>query len=92
MDTTFKQGKTKNVAYTGTAGTTVSVSSSTTKVRVWASTNCFVLIGYAPTATSSEMPMTAGLPEVLDIVPGQKVSFIRQSISGTGYITQMSKN
>lgn len=92
MDTTFKQGKTVTIAYTGTAATIAAVSAATTKVRLWATTNCFISIGDAPTATSSDMPLTAGLPEVFDIVPGQKVSAIRIADSGDIYVTSLSKN
>lgn len=91
MDTTFKQGVTKSVAYTGTAGTIAAVGAKTTKVRVWCSTDAFVKIGDAPTATTSDMPMAAGIPEYFDITPGQKVSYIQSATGGTGYATEMSK-
>jgi len=91
-DTTFKQGLTVSVAYTGTAGTTAAVGAKTTKVRVWCSTDSFVRIGVAPTATTADMPVTAGTPEYFDINPGEKVSAIQSAINGIVYATQMSKN
>lgn len=91
METTFKQGLTRKVSYTDTAGTTAAVGATTTKARVWSSSDCFILIGAAPTATTSEMPVAAGIPEYFDITPGQKVSFIRDAVSGVGYVTEMSK-
>ena len=91
MDTTFKQGATKSVAYTGTAGTTAAVGSKTTKARIWATTDCFVRIGDSLTATTSDMPVAAGIPEYFDINPGQTVSFIQSQTGGSGYVTEMSK-
>lgn len=91
METTFKQGITQTVSYTGTAGTISAVSGTTTKVRIYSTTDSFVKIGDNPTADTSDMPVSAGIPEYFDIEPGQKVSFVRSSIDGDGYVTEMSK-
>ncbi|MES3016220.1 MAG: hypothetical protein V4721_00515 [Bacteroidota bacterium] len=94
METTFKIGMTlPAVAYTDSAVQSAAVSLTTTKVRIWCSTDCFIKIGSNPTASATDgMPMSGGLPEFFDIRPGERISMIRQTVSGNGYITQMSKN
>ena len=93
METTYKPGQPRSVSYTGTAGEAEAVSAKTTKIRVYATTNCFIKISTAGTsATSSDMPLTAELAEYFDCEPDSIVSFIRQSSDGTGYVTDMSKS
>lgn len=89
-ETSYLPGITQSKAYTGTAAA-IDTKLTTTKVRIWASTDCFVAFGASPTATSSDMPITALQPEYFDITPGHKISAIRQSASGTLYVTEMSK-
>jgi hypothetical protein len=86
-----RQGATQKVAYTGTAGTiTNGVGAQTYQVRVVTTTDAFILIGDSPTATTSDMPTFAGLPEYFTITPGQKVSAIQSSAGGSLYVTELS--
>jgi hypothetical protein len=93
-----RQGTTQKVAYTGTAGTipngvgaqTYGVGAQTYQVRIVCTTGAFVLIGDSPTATTSDMPTFADLPEYFTITPGQKVSAIQSSSGGTLYVTELS--
>lgn len=91
MDTTFIMGKTNTVVYTGTAGTTIASSKTTTKMRLYTTTNAFFKVGANPTATTSDVPITAGIPEYVDCSAEDKVSFIQSSANGTGYMTEVSK-
>lgn len=86
-----RQGTTKSVAYTGTAGTISNgISASVLKIRVVCTTDAFVKIGDSPTATTSDMPVFASQPEYFTCTPGQKVSAIQSSSGGTLYVTEMS--
>lgn len=92
MDTTFKINSNQSVTYTGTAGQTSAVSTTTTKVRIYTTTDALFLIGSNPTATATNStPTTAGIPEFWDIDPGQKISFLQQTVGGTAYVTEVSK-
>lgn len=84
-------GKTNSVSYTGTAGTTIASSATTTKMRIVTDSDAFYKVGANPTATTADTPIFAGIPEYIDCTPTDKVSFIRSSVSGTGYMTEVSK-
>lgn len=91
-DTTYNPGATKSASYTGTAGAAEAVSKKTTKIRIYATTDCFIKITTAGTsATTSDMPLTGKIAEYFDCDPSSIVSFIQQSAGGTGYVTEMSK-
>lgn len=88
----FKPGLTQNVAYTATAGTiTNPVSDGVQVLRIWLTTAGFIKIAASPTATTSDIPMPAGVPEYFIVPPGQKVSAIRSASDGTLYVTEMSR-
>jgi hypothetical protein len=81
----------QNVAYTGTAGAIANgVGTQTYKVRVVTTTAAFIAIGDSPTATSSDTYIPADSAEYFTITPGQKVSAIRLSSSGTLYVTEIT--
>lgn len=87
-------GKTQDpISYTGTAGQSIAVPADCTKVRLYVDSDAFFLVGSNPTATVSNgsVPIAGGIPEYIDIVPGQKISFIRSSVSGTAYVTPVRK-
>lgn len=82
---------TQNVSYTGTAGTiTNAVGAQTRVVRITATSDAFIVFGVNPTATSAGMLLTAGLTDYFHIAPGEKVSAIQSSASGTLYVTEMT--
>lgn len=88
---TGRLGTVQSVAYTGTAGTIANgVALGTMKVRVCTTTDAFIKISNAPTATTSDVPMFAGLPEYFTINQGEKVSAIQSTASGTLTVVEMS--
>lgn len=58
-------------------------------VRVMATTVAFIAIGPAPTATTAGFPLAAGVPVVIALNEGDKVSAIRESVSGTLYVVEL---
>ncbi len=86
----FRYGATHKVAYTDTAGTIASgVSNACELVLVWASTDCHIAIGTAPTATVNDKPVTAKVDTPVVVNPNDKVSAIRQASNGTLYVTEL---
>lgn len=86
-----RPGATQSVAYTGTAGTiSNAVGAQTYQVRVWCTSQAYIAFGASPTATTSDIPIPANTPEYFTITPGQKVSAVRDSTSGTLFVTEMS--
>lgn len=87
----WRAGTSQNVAYTGTAGTiTNAVGTYTRFVRIVTTTAAFVKIGKSPTATTSDMYMPAGIPEVFQIGEGEKVSAVQASAGGSLYVTELT--
>jgi hypothetical protein len=81
----------QSVAYTGTAGTIANaVGSQTYKVRVVATTDCYIKIDNGPTATTSDTLLPGLSAEYFTITPGQKVSAIQVSAGGTLNVTEIS--
>lgn len=62
-----------------TSGTTVQSAAfggDTKLVRIWCDTQSAVAFGANPTATTSNMPLSAGVPEYFQVIAGQKAAFI----------------
>ena len=76
-------------AYTDTAAATDAVIASQI-VRVWSSTDCHIKFGSSPTATTSDVPLTAKSVEYLLVPePGvSKLSAVRQANSGDIYVME----
>jgi hypothetical protein len=87
---TGRLGTHQSAAYTGTAGTiTNAIGSGSYKVRVVVTSAAYVKVGDSPTATSSDVYMAADAPEYFSCTPGQKVSAIQVSASGTLHVTEI---
>lgn len=82
----------QSVAYTGTAGTSAAVNASANYVIVTLTTDGYIAIGSAPTATTGDMFLPAFVPSPPLRVTGStsKVSAIRDSVSGTMKIAEFS--
>lgn len=83
---------TQTVAYTGTAGAiSNAVGANIHRVRITVTTDAFVAFGSAPTATTSDMYVSAGYDHLFTIKPGQKVSAVQVSTGGNLYVTEMTQ-
>lgn len=90
VNTSYYPSTHQSIAYTGTAGTiSNAVGAATTQVRVYCTTDAYIKIGSSPTATTSDIPVSAMGYEYFSIRPGEKVSAIRVSASGTLHVTEM---
>jgi len=86
-----RMGTHQSIAYTGTAGTVANVcSAGVQKVRVVATSACYIAIGTSPTATTAGMYMPADTVEYFTIAAGEKVSAIQSSAGGTLHVTEIS--
>jgi hypothetical protein len=87
---TGRLGAAQDVSYTGTAGVVANgVSIGVTKVRVLVTTDAFVTTdGTTPSANSGAY-IPALSPEYLTVTPGQHVSAVQVSASGTLYVTEL---
>jgi len=84
-------GTHQSVAYTGTAGTVANVvSAGVQKVRVVASSACYIAIGVSPTATTAGIYLPADTVEYFTIAAGEKVSAIQFSAGGTLHVTEVA--
>jgi hypothetical protein len=84
-------GTHQSVAFTGTAGTVANViTSGVQKVRVCATSACYIAIGVSPTATTASVYMPANTVEYFTIGPGEKVSAIQLAAAGTLHVTEVA--
>ena len=87
---TGRLGTVQSVAYTGTAGTIATgISTGTSKVRVVATTDCYIKIDNSPTATTSDTLLPGLSAEYFTITPGQKVSAVQVTTGGTINVTEI---
>lgn len=92
----FGQGQV--VAYTGTAGTIANaLPSGTPSVWVFCTSVAHVKVGVAPTATTADFPVPAGVPVIIPIeVPTSggsaeiKVSAIQSAAGGNLHVCPMA--
>ena len=88
----MKNVKTQTVSVSGTsAATTDAFGDSTTTIRVVSTTDCYLKFGAAPVATSSNMLLPANVVEYFAATPGVKLAAIQKTVSGTLYVTEMTK-
>lgn len=64
------------VATSGTTAQSSAFSGDTKMIRAWCDTQSAMVIGANPTATTNNMPLTAGMPEYFNVTPGHKAAFI----------------
>ncbi len=87
---TGRLGAHQNAAYTTTAGTIANaIGPQTYKIRIVCTTDAFVKVGDAPTATTSDPLFPANSVEYVTITPGQKVSAVQSAASGTLHVTEV---
>jgi hypothetical protein len=88
----YRTGTVQNASYTGTAGTiSNAVTAGCNVVRVICSTAAYIAFGSAPTATTSDILVGAGIQEYFIVPPGTKVSAIQVSAGGVLSVTDCSR-
>jgi hypothetical protein len=89
--TVYRLGTSQSVAYTDTAAaSTNAFGVGTQVVRLSSTTGCHVRFGASPTAVATDSFLKGGEPEYFVVTPGQKVSAIRTTTSGTLTVTECS--
>jgi hypothetical protein len=86
---TGRLGTHRNIAYTGTAGSTGTINTGVQKIRVYVTSAAYVKVGTAAVATTSDVPMAADAPEYFSVRSGEKVSAIQVSGAGTLHVTEI---
>jgi hypothetical protein len=84
----------RNVAFTGTAGSTGTWPAGPQGVLVWSTTDCYVRVGEDVTATTADTPVPAFTPIPFAVPNGTgapwRVSAIQISEGGTVYAKPMN--
>ena len=84
-------GTHQSIAYTGTAGTVANaITVGSYKVRVVATSACYIAFGSSPTATTAGVYMPADTVEYFTVHPGEKISAIQLSAGGTLHVTEIA--
>ena len=89
----IQAGKLGIVQKASVAATSTAVSNAfgndTILIRVAVTTDCYIKISDAPTATTSDTLLPAGSIDYFMVEPGQKAAFIRNSADGVATVTEM---
>jgi len=80
---------THTLSFTGTSQQTPAFNKNTIVVRVYANQDCFLEFGLNPTATSSSMPLPAGVVEYFKVQDAEKIAAIQISAAGSLYVTEL---
>ena len=64
------------ITVTGTSAQSAVFSDGTKMIRAWCDTQSAMAVGSNPTATTNNMPLSAGLAEYFNVTPGQRAAFI----------------
>lgn len=84
-------GQPKLVSLAVTTARSAALSSTVDMIRVWASVDCFVRAGGASVdATTSDHPLTAKVPEILQLNGATNIAGIVSSGTGTLFISELS--
>jgi hypothetical protein len=79
----------QSVAYTGTAGSTTGWNAGPQGVLVWCTTDAYIRVGNAVTATTADTPLPANTPVPFTVPKGTgglwRVSAIQVAAGGTLY-------
>lgn len=74
----------QTVAISGSSAQSAAFNASTHAVMVECDTDCSVIIGANPTATTTNYLMGDGIPYFFAVVPGQKIAVIANTSGGNG--------
>jgi hypothetical protein len=80
-----KFGASQAVSYDGSVQSTA-VSANASVIRVVATTDCHILIGANPTATTTSALLPSGVVEYIGIKAGDKIAAIKQSGGTAGQL------
>lgn len=81
---------TQKVAYTGTHGAIGNaIADGVRLVRIWCTTDAFVVAAPTPEADTADMPITAKVDHYLPVNEGDKVSAVQISAGGDLYVTEL---
>lgn len=86
----ISDGSTQSVAVSGTSAQSTAITANAGYVRLFSTTLCHIRMGSNPTATTSNMPLGANVPEYFVCPSGSKIAVIQNSASGTLYITEVT--
>ena len=64
------------ITTSGTTAQSSAFSGDTKLIRAWCDTQSAIVIGANPTATTNNLPLSAGSAEYFNVIPGQKAAFI----------------
>jgi|TARA_Y100000310_G_scaffold77141_1_gene73680 hypothetical protein len=86
-------GTTQSVASgTSSAASTNGVGTHTHAVLIHSDQNAYIAFGASPTASSSDGTfIQASEPYYFSIVPGEKIAAIRVAVTGTVYISELTR-
>ncbi len=86
----YRHGISQIVAYTGTHGRIANaVQAGVRLVRVWCTSDATIAVGATPTAVTTDIPVTAKLPQLISVEAGDKLSAVQVSAGGNLHVTEL---
>ena len=75
---------------TASSAQTAPSAAQTRSVRVAVNTDCYVAMGANPTAVTTNTLMPAHSIDYLQVSPGEKLAFVRDSADGDATVTELT--
>lgn len=72
---------------TSNVSQSISFSPPSTMLRIFCTADCYVAIGPSAVATTASAYMPAGVVDYVGMLPGDSISVLQVSSSGTCYVT-----
>ena len=81
-------GASQKVTIGAASAQSATFSDSTTIIRIFTTTDCYIKVATNPTATTSDMFIAGGIIEYFGIEKGHKIAVIQDASGGTLHITE----
>ena len=83
-------GTSQKISFTNSSQPSTAFGLKTSLIRVFATQDCFLAFGSAPTALTdgTSMFIPGGLIDFIGVTPGQKLAVIESTTDGVLYITE----
>ena len=92
MSELWRPGASHDVAIGAASVQSAAIGGTITRVRLVATSACYVAFGSSPTATKpGSVRLASNFPEMFLVRPGEKVAVIEDSAAGTLTITEMTR-
>ena len=89
-DPCFAPGATQSLAIGPTSTASTALSATASRVRLCATSDCYIAFGLAPAATATSLLLPAYTVEYFAVQPGSKIAALQVGAAGTLSIAEVA--